>query len=268
MIDREQLKYVKNILELHNKDVDLSSIYNILTALKEDNALEFYKTLFNYKSNLNIDYLLNVLDATRSYKELSSDIFDSFSDNQIASKNALLSAIDDLDILTKDSTVTIWGCWYGSILIPKIADKVKKVYGMDLDISPLKIASKKLFPEYNNLEFVVGDVFADCKRFYLDTNLIINTSCEHMPPMKEWPWFGPGAIKEDNIPGKDPKISSNCYFAFQSNNMFGIEGHINCVASLQEFEDQLPKRAKVLYREEVEDTRGTRYMLVGKFMPL
>ena len=135
-------------------------------------------------------------------------------------------------------------------------------------MSPLKIAKNKFFPNCDNLEFVVGDVFADCKRFYLDTNLIINTSCEHMPPMKEWPWFGPGALIEDGVLGKDPKLSSNCYFAFQSNNMFGIEGHINCVNSLQEFEDQLPERAEVLYREEVEDTRGTRYMLVGKFMPL
>ena len=86
--------------------------------------------------------------------------------------------------------------------------------------------------------------------------------------MKEWPWFGPGAIKEDNEIGKDPKISSNCYFAFQSNNMFDIEGHINCVNSLDEFKQQMPERAKVLHEEKIVDTRGTRYMLIGKFMPL
>ena len=89
-----------------------------------------------------------------------------------------------------------------------------------------------------------------------------------MPPMKEWKWFELGSLKEDGILGKDPKLSSNCYFAFQSNNMFGIEGHVNCVNSLEEFKDQMPKRAKILYEEEVKDTRGTRYMLVGKFMPL
>ena len=50
-----------------------------------------------------------------------------------------------------------------------------------------------------------------------------------------------------------------------TNNMFGIKGHINCVNSIDEFEDQLPEGAKVVFREEIKDTRGTRYMLVGKF---
>ena len=38
--------------------------------------------------------------------------------------------------------------------------------------------------------------------------------------------------------------------------------------SLQEFKNQLPERAEVLYDEEIVDTRGTRYMLVGKFNPI
>ncbi len=46
--------------------------------------------------------------------------------------------------------------------------------------------------------------------------------------------------------------------------MFEIEGHINCVNRLEEFKEQLPARAEVLFEEEVEDTRGTRYMLVRK----
>ena len=47
--------------------------------------------------------------------------------------------------------------------------------------------------------------------------------------------------------------------------MFDIQGHINCVSSLEEFKKQLPERAEVLYEDEVDDTRGTRYMLIGKF---
>ena len=72
-----------------------------------------------------------------------------------------------------------------------------------------------------------------------------------MSPMKEWKYWWPGMI-----------------FALQSNNMFGIEGHINCVNSIDEFEDQLPEGVKVVFREEIKDTRGTRYMLVGKFNSL
>ena len=139
-----------------------------------------------------------------------------------------------------------------------------------------------MFSEHKNVDFQCFDVFEKYIDTYKDTNLIINTSCEHMPPMKEWPWFRYSAMETDTVYPKgyaddkpfykrvydEAKLSSNCWFAFQSNNMFGIEGHINCVNSLEEFESQLPERARVYFRDEVEDTRGTRYMLVGKFMPL
>jgi hypothetical protein len=154
-----------------------------------------------------------------------------------------------------------------------LAQKVKKIIALDLDDKVIQIG-KKLFGDYKNVEFQKVNVFEKYLNLYNEANLIINTSCEHMPPMKEWKWFGPGAIAEDTFKGLkgegfgSPKLSSNCYFAFQSNNMFGIEGHVNCVSSLEEFKDQMPSRAKIVYEEEVEDTRGTRYMLVGKFNPL
>jgi hypothetical protein len=237
MLEREDIKILKNILSIDNKQIDLDLLYNILTIVKD-------------------------------YPNLADDLFDSFSDNQFASKGALIDAVNRLNILNKESTVVIWGSWYGSILIPSLADNVKIVISIDLDNTPLQIAKNQLFKKYKNVDYICDDVFKTCRKQYLDTNLIINTSCEHMPPMKEWKWFELGSLKEDGILGKDPKLSSNCYFAFQSNNMFGIEGHVNCVNSLEEFKDQMPKRAKILYEEEVKDTRGTRYMLVGKFMPL
>jgi len=236
MIDRENIQYVKNILNVSNQSVDYTTIDNVMQTIHE-------------------------------HLDRKDDILDSFSSNQCKSKSALLNAVNKLDILDAKSTVVIWGGWYGSILIPHLTNKVKKIINIDLDDETTKI-SKKIFENFNNVDYIADDVFASCRKQYRETNLIINTSCEHMLPMKDWPWFGPGAVKEDNIPGKDPKISSNCYFAFQSNNMFDIEGHINCVNSLEEFKDQLPERAEVLYEEEVEDTRGTRYMLVGKFNPL
>ena len=243
MLEREDIKILKNILSIDNKQIDLDLLYNILTIVKD-------------------------------YPNLADDLFDSFSDNQFASKGALIDAVNRLNVLDNESTVVIWGSWYGSILIPFLAKKVKRILSIDLDNMPLQIAKNQLFKKFTNIDYICDDVFKTYKNQYLETNLIINTSCEHMPPMKEWKWFGPGAIEEDVFKGLkgegfgSPKLSPDCYFAFQSNNMFGIEGHINCVNSLQEFKDQMPSRAKILYEEEVEDTRGTRYMLVGKFMPL
>lgn len=269
MIDREDLKYIKNILDLHNNNVDLSDIYDLLTALKEDNALVFYSKLLSLKSNLNIDYLVKVLTAAKTYKDRKKDLIDSFSSNQIAAKTSLVSALDNLGILNTTPNIVIWGSWYGSVLVPLLKNKAKSIMCVDLDVHVSKVAKNVLFNDYDNLKFNVCDAF-EYKRDYIDTNLFINTSCEHMPPMKEWKWFGAGAMNNDggyHVFGT-PKLNDECYFAFQSNNMFGIEGHINCVNNIEEFELQLPKRAEVLYREEVEDTRGTRYMLVGKFNPL
>ena len=144
----------------------------------------------------------NVLTAIKEHPELSHDIIDSFSENQFASKRALINVVDELCILDKESTVVIWGSWYGSILIPSLTDKVKKIVCIDLDPIPLQLSKNRLFSEYVNVEYICDDVFNRCLKTYVETNLIINTSCEHMLPMKEWKWFGPGAIKEDGVPEK------------------------------------------------------------------
>lgn len=240
MIDREDIPVIKNILNIHNENVDTTLLYNVLTVIKEDSNLE-------------------------------DSLLDSFSSNQVASKSALINAVENVAELNEESTVVIWGSWYGSILIPTLANRVKNITCIDLDEESLKIAKNKLFSNYTNVNYVCDDIFKTYRDVYLNTNLIINTSCEHMPPMKEWKWFQKGALSTDSEYKHkfgSPKFSDNCYFAFQSNNMFGIEGHVNCVSSLQEFKDQLPERAEVLYEEEVKDTRGTRYMLVGKFNSL
>ena len=57
---------------------------------------------------------------------------------------------------------------------------------------------------------------------------------------------------------------SPAHFAFQSNNMYDIEGHINCVSSIEEFKYQLPDNAKVLIEDKIRDERGTRFTLIGK----
>lgn len=305
MIDRDKLPYIENILSLHNDSVDLTEAHKVITSIKNDrfitflrlittnihsmdlfkkivpdilegekegNLHQFYTNLLKLTNpELDREYLSNVLLATRRFKDRQDDILDSFSPNQMASKTELLNAVKNLNILNKDSTVVIWGCWYASVLVPMLHKEVKRIIGIDLDNKSIKIAQNTLFDNLDNVEFTENNVFSEkYKNFYLDTNLIINTSCEHMPPMKEWKWFGAGALEDDTNTTvfRTPKLPNDCYFAFQSNNMFGIEGHINCVNSIDEFKDQLPERAEVLYEEEIEDTRGTRYMLVGKFMSL
>jgi hypothetical protein len=272
MIDRAALKYYENILKTSNSNVDLDILSTILYCIEHDKGDELLKIILKL-SHPSIDdtYLFNVINLIKDTPKIKNDILDSVSSNQVASKYALLNAVDNLNFLDKDSTVAIWGSWYGSILIPALTNKVKKIVSIDLDETPLQIAKNRLFANYKNIEYVCDDIFKTYRDVYLNTNLIINTSCEHMSPIKEWKWFQKGALATDSQYKHkfgSPKLSSNCYFAFQSNNMFGIEGHVNCVNSLQEFKDQMPERAEILFEEEVEDTRGTRYMLIGKLTAL
>lgn len=288
MIDRENFSYIKNILSLENDKVDLDSLYEILTALKEENILKmFFSILENasglktIKENISLinravndddqlafyslvlevinptlkqDLLCKVLKAIKDNPSLEKDLFDSFSNNQMTSKNKLVDVINAINILNnnevlnKEKEVIIFGSWYGSILIPKLAKQVKQITALDLNEAVLKLAKNRLFDDYDNVEFIAGDVFEKNLKRYHDASLFINTSCEHMLPMNCLPLWD----------------RYDTYFVFQSNNMDYIEDHINCVYSLEEFKSQLPENATVLFEDEIQDTRGTRYMLVGK----
>ena len=227
MIARDNVKFLKNILSIDNP-------------------------------NINYDLLEKILMAIAHEHDLEKDILDSFSPNQFKSKLNLLNHIDDLKILNKDSEVVIMGSWYGSILISYLHDKVKKITCIDLDERTLQVAKTYFFPESDKIEWIAGDLFEDWKtHIYPKADLFINTSCEHMKPMKEWgphpayktPWW--------------TRVKKNAHFAFQSNNMYGLKGHINCVKKIEDFKQQLPEQFNILVEDEVVETRGTRFTLIG-----
>ena len=183
------------------------------------------------------------------------DLLDSFSPNQFKSKLKLVEHIDKLNILTKNSEIVIFGSWYGSILIPAFYNKVKKITCIDQDAKVISRAKYNLFKDFN-VDFITGDVF-EFRDSFKNADLFINTSCEHMKSMKEW---GPAPTYKN--PWWD-RVSP-AYFAFQSNNMYDIEGHINCVSSIEEFKYQMPDKAEILVEDKIVDDRGTRFMLIGK----
>ena len=176
----------------------------------------------------------------------NADLVDSYSPNQFKSKERLIDLIKNLNMEFQD--IVILGCWYGSILIPSLKQS-KRITAIDIDPTTISIAKNRLFSHYKNVDWITSDVF-DNNRYgrIKNTNLIINTACEHMKPMKE--------LK--------PLRESKSYFAFQSNDMVDIEGHINCVKTIEDFKKQLPDNAKVLIEDEIKDDRGIRFTLIGQ----
>ena len=178
----------------------------------------------------------------------NKDLLDSVSPNQYRSKEVLIKHVENLQLIDQNSNIVILGGWYGSILIPafKYVDRITLI---DKDKDVIGVAKNRLFDHYKNVDFISKDIFdwaPDSKRIKT-CNLIINTSCEHMPSMK-------------NL-----ELDTKAYFAYQSNNMYDIEGHINCVSSIEEFKWQLPNNAKVMIEDKIIDERGTRFLLVGKY---
>lgn len=191
--------------------------------------------------------LRNTLKAIKNNPDLSSDIIDSFSDNQFKSKDDLIKLLFVNDLIDKNTNVVIFGCWYGSILIENLAPIVNHIYAIDMDDSVIRIGKNELFKHYDNITWSTYDIFERGHRGIYDTaNLFINTSCEHMKPMADWKWFPKGSI-----------------YAFQSNNMYGIEGHINCVDNIDEFEKQMPKSV-IIDTHETYEERGTRFTIIGQ----
>ena len=195
------------------------------------------------------------LDKNRLRQLRQKDVLDSFSPNQFLSKMNLINHIKSLNILNKDSEIVIFGSWYGSILIPAFYNEVKKITCIDIDSDVIHRAKYELFKDFD-VDFITGDVF-EFRDQYKNTDLFINTSCEHMKPMREW---GPAPTYKN--PWWD-RVSP-AYFAFQSNAMFDIPTHINCVKNIEEFKKQLPDKAEVLIEDTIPDERGNRFTLIGK----
>ena len=199
---------------------------------------------------------LNTLKKMIKEVRENKDFLDSVSPNQFKSKQVLIKHVEDLQLVDQNSRIVIFGGWYGSILIPafKYVDKITLI---DKDPKAISIAKHRIFDEYKNVEFISDDVFSSFRDQYKETDLFINTSCEHMKPMKQW-----GPAPEYKNPWWNRVKPA--YFAFQSNNMYDIPTHINCVSSIEEFKYQLPEKAEVMIEDRIRDERGTRFLLIGK----
>ncbi len=179
----------------------------------------------------------------------SKRILDSLSRIQFESKGKLLEMIDEY--VESYSTVTVLGCWFMPIVGYALSQKVNYVQGIDIDDKATRIG-RRLFAGIENVEFINKDVFKMPNDKMLLSNIIINTSCEHMPPMKEYPYWD--------------RLSKDTYFAFQTHTNANIDDHTNCAKSLNDFVKQIPDTWQILKEDVLEDTDrgGARYTLVGK----
>ena len=151
------------------------------------------------------------------------------------------------------ASVWILGGWYGVLAAILLDDRrfaIGHVTSIDVDPAVARVA------ETLNAEAVAAGRFStvaadmyglDYHRGEGRPDLVINTSCEHIPDLRGWLALLP--------PGMPVLL--------QSNNYAGEPGHVNIERSLQHFADTAAL-SRLVYSGELKLKNYTRFMLIGR----
>ncbi len=199
-------------------------------------------------------------------------ISDAFSRGQIQSKVWLTKEL--ANIKTNYNDIMVMAAWYGQVR--SILDVMLTYNRMRLlDIDPVNCAISDNVFNYLELEnYKVKSCCADINELtcykngyelnlhnYSDPeskvivekyepDLIINTSAEHMDDT----WFNQIRFKE---------FENNPIVAIQSNNLFDIPEHINCVHGIDHMKKKFPMK-EILFEGELQLKGYKRVMLIGR----
>ena len=167
---------------------------------------------------------------------------DMFSSGQIISKEWAVNELQKLGTI-RTQNVIIVGAWYGTLgLMLKNAFPTITLTLLDIDPRCKNFIDNITYNE-NNIFAITQDMY----EYKYTENVVVNTSCEHIPNVRWW---------LDMIP-------RNTIVVLQSNNFITGADHINCVASKEAFEKQT-QLSEILYSGELVTPMYTRFMIIGK----
>ena len=147
---------------------------------------------------------------------------------QLESKAWLVNQLNNYIMPRSKQNIYIFGGWIGILANMLLHnDWVDKVRSIDLDPWCEKIADDvNKIHEMNGWRFkaVTADMASYNYQSDIATDIVINTSCEHVSEVVYNEWFN--------------KIPDGTLIVIQGNNFFECEEHIRCSASLSEFKLQ------------------------------
>lgn len=251
----DHIQFIRDFVKILDSEDREKAIleYCIKNLSVADDKDKIFRSIFDYKKKVDSDV-----------------IYDAFSRSQIKSKIWLVDEL--LKLNSNYNNVLVMAGWYGQL---------KSIYDKKLTYSKMRIVeldreacetSDYIFNLSNLENYKVKSVNADINNLTLHKNgyewtvenfregtgynekflpdLIINTSAEHM---KE-DWFFQIKFKE---------LASDPIVAIQSNNLFDLDEHINCVHSVDHMKKKFPMR-EILYEGELQLKGYKRVMLIGK----
>ena len=239
----------------------------------EDFSYNFVKNeIGNLENEFPGDKFFRGINSCIKNSHLELDVInDAFSRSQIKSKFWLIKELEKIQ--RHYVNVLVLAGWFGQT--KSIYEKFctyQKMRILDLDRNACEVSDyvfnlsnlenhkvKSISADINNLvlhkngyEWTIEN-FKEPEKNYSEKflpNLIINTSAEHMTEE----WFHQIRFKQ---------LESDPIVAIQSNNMFGIDEHVNCVHSIDHMKKKFPMK-EVLYEGELQLKGYKRVMLIGR----
>ena len=199
----------------------------------------------------------NALSQTSSSEPyLLKRMLDSMNQSQLESKLWIIQELIKLEI--KPKIVAILAGWYSQYIIPLLIEHgVEFIYNFEIDRDAKDISYKfnKRYKDQEKYECHITDImFKEIWRKeenYGAFDVLINTSCEHMFPMRRF--------RELN-----KNLSGNPIYVLQSTNEDKYEDHINCVSGPEELAEQAELTNVVYSGTKVLDNGMNRFMVIGR----
>lgn len=168
---------------------------------------------------------------------------DAFWSGQIKSKEWL---INNLKPFIKEYVdIEIYGGWVGTLASMLFQSElpIKKISSIDIDPSCEPIA--RMMNKLEEIEGRFNAITADMVTLTSASDIIINTSCEHLTQTQYDLWLS----------------NMNGLIVLQSNN-YNIPEHVRTAKDLEEFKHQ--SGINILWEGELETPMYTRYMIIGR----
>lgn len=258
--NEEHVKLIRDFVKILDSEDREKAIleYCIKNLSSVDNKDKIFRSIFDYKKKVDND-----------------DIYDAFSRSQIKSKIWLIDELENVRQSLPEPVykhVAIFAGWYGQL--KSIYDKkltYRKIRNIEMDRNACEASDyifnlselenykvKAVNADINNLTLHKNGYEWDVENFRENTkysekflpDLIINTSAEHMTEE----WYNQIRFKN---------MDSNPIVAIQSNNLFDIPEHINCVHSVDHMKKKFPMK-EILFEGELQLKGYKRVMLIGR----
>ena len=208
-------------------------------------------------------------EASRYRPWLVKRLVDSFTTSQVQTKLWMINEL--INVGHKPKNCVLLGGWFGHIATNLLIDGMGAEFVMNYEIDEdVKWASFKFNRHYkDNDKFrcqrknVLTEKTGGSKGFHLNDKLInfdtiINTSCEHMFPMKQWKKRNEESLK--NRVG----FVENPLIILQSTSDERFEDHINTVQSADELAEQGDLMDVLFSGSKILDNGLERFMVIGR----